>query len=110
MTPWIRKRKSRDGSDRLPEVKEIFGHYQATCRKTIKTGGWVDFKVDGPALRRILERVPTDERTPETWLLKQFITNHFMNVREKSKTRLSYIIWKYQEEQKVMMPPWPGAS
>jgi len=103
MTPWKHQRKARDGGDRIAEIREIFNHYQAVCLRTIKTRGWIDFKVDGPALRRILERVPTDERTPEAWLLKQYITNHFGSVKQRSKTRLSYIIWLYQEEQKAKM-------
>jgi len=99
MTTWHRERKARNGKQRIPEIKEVFDHYRTVCRRATKTGGWIDFDIDGAHLRRIFEQTAGDERPVVAWLIKEFIDQHFSGtVAEKSKTKLAYVLWKYEEE------------
>lgn len=102
---WHRERKARAGKENLPEIKEIFDHYRTVSQMRTRTQGWIDYPVDGAQLRRMFEREERDERAVLVWLVKEFIDQHFVANREMSKLRLSYILWKYQEESKERSKP-----
>lgn len=100
---WRRKRKARDGGERMPEVKEVLDHYWQETERVHGVRPAINFPREGALVKRLLSH------GVDVSALKNHITRSVHTAR-KGETRLALVNILVAFQTAMQSQPIPPSS